>query len=443
MAIRWAVANGNWSDTATWNGGTLPTADDDVYANTFQITVDQNITVLTLRNTTNASPAITVGGYFVFNDGVNVTVPNGFFASITTLLIYDGVGSISITGSLNGATSTGVWMFFKTNIGTVNIFGNVSGNNQTGSGGQTIRITGGVLNIVGNVLGANGVNGTAAAISAVNTCNINVIGNVGSSSGTNGVPFWITGGTPTITINGTITKSTFQSIFIISTFCTINIIGNVINSGGFAGGSMFNIGTTCQINITGNVKSSLSGGVSVINTANAIYLNIVGAIETNLAVPVISSSNNSSIHIFSGPFVCSSYGYMPIYVTRMHLKNLAGSYFEFRDDSTNGALSPASIAPSIRLYSASTLADAPAQSNVRQGTVYALGSQTGTLKVPNPNQVAVGIETDNTVGTAALTPESVWNHLLANITTPNSIGNRLKNASTVESTGDQIAAITA
>ena len=39
MAIRWAIASGNWSSTSTWNGGTLPASDDDVYADGKNVTI--------------------------------------------------------------------------------------------------------------------------------------------------------------------------------------------------------------------------------------------------------------------------------------------------------------------------------------------------------------------------------------------------------------------
>lgn len=53
MAVRFAIASGNWSNTAIWDNGALPLAGDDVYANGFTVTIDQNITVLSLRNDIN------------------------------------------------------------------------------------------------------------------------------------------------------------------------------------------------------------------------------------------------------------------------------------------------------------------------------------------------------------------------------------------------------
>ena len=46
--------------------------------------------------------------------------------------------------------------------------------------------------------------------------------------------------------------------------------------------------------------------------------------------------------------------------------------------------------------------DYPAPVNVRDGTTYNSGTQTGTLKVPPVGSVAVGVPTDNTVGTAVI-----------------------------------------
>lgn len=50
MAVRFAIASGNWSNTAIWDNGALPTSADDVYANSYTVTIDQNVTVNTLRN---------------------------------------------------------------------------------------------------------------------------------------------------------------------------------------------------------------------------------------------------------------------------------------------------------------------------------------------------------------------------------------------------------
>ena len=70
MANYRAVANGNWSNLATWQDNSsgsfvastvLPGASDDVYSNSYQVTIDQNITVASIRN--NSTTGIANGSY--------------------------------------------------------------------------------------------------------------------------------------------------------------------------------------------------------------------------------------------------------------------------------------------------------------------------------------------------------------------------------------------
>ena len=78
--------------------------------------------------------------------------------------------------------------------------------------------------------------------------------------------------------------------------------------------------------------------------------------------------------------------------------------------------------------------------DVRFGTIYGSSSEfTGTLRVPNPTTVALGVLTDNTTGTMLMTPSDFWNTLSSTLTTSGSIGERLKTASTVQTNGDQLA----
>ena len=130
---------------------------------------------------------------------------------------------------------------------------------------------------------------------------------------------------------------------------------------------------------------------------------------------------------------------MPISLTggrmRLNVSAVPNTYFTF----TSSALGN----PFVTLYTATALADAPVPANVRSGVVYALGSQTGTLVVPPAGSVANGVVYDNgTIGTAVLTPAGVWDALTSSMSTPGSIGERLKNASTVATTGSQLAAFT-
>jgi DNA-binding transcriptional regulator YdaS (Cro superfamily) len=60
--------------------------------------------------------------------------------------------------------------------------------------------------------------------------------------------------------------------------------------------------------------------------------------------------------------------------------------------------------------------DMPDVSDVRLGVSYGLGGYVGALAVPLPAQVVIGVATDGTVGTAALTPEAVWTYVTRTIT---------------------------
>jgi hypothetical protein len=81
----------------------------------------------------------------------------------------------------------------------------------------------------------------------------------------------------------------------------------------------------------------------------------------------------------------------------------------------------------------------PAISNVRSGTTYSNGALTGTLAVPNPNNVLQGVATDNTVGTLLMTPADFWNYLISNGFTNGSIGERLKESATTDIVGNIVA----
>jgi hypothetical protein len=96
VAEKYPLATGLWSDAANWNGGTKPLVADDVHANNFIVTIDESISVNSLRGTAGA-----------------VAVANGQFLTSGTVVIdvADAVyGGNSSTGTLrmsSGATLNG------------------------------------------------------------------------------------------------------------------------------------------------------------------------------------------------------------------------------------------------------------------------------------------------------------------------------------------------
>lgn len=249
MAVRYAVASGNWSNTATWDGGTLPTSSDDVYANGFTVTIDQNVTVLSIR-TTPQSPAV-VGGTFILTNGITVTANLINGATNAFQFALNSPNSCTIIGNLSNnplSINVGVLLLISGN-GTVNVIGNLTPvqNSQcvslTGAG-STLNVTG---YVVGQGSGGNGIFSTTSA-------NINVNGTVSGGS-TNPSQAISLSGAATVTINGILNAggNTYGIQSTGGAFITIN--GQVNASTGFSG--IYISSTTGAVVLNGNAVNNV------------------------------------------------------------------------------------------------------------------------------------------------------------------------------------------
>ena len=207
----------------------------------------------------------------------------------------------------------------------------------------------------------------------------------------------------------------------------------------------------CQASITGSFTGKYGNQNNMIENSSYVAwsgggsktLNWIGKIETQSDGYCLFVNSGEGL-MLSGPIVCSPYGWFPITGLRRinWIQNTTNTYIQFRNNQTMFLSQPAGTPnPTYTLVSPDTLADLPLGSNVRLGVTYGAGAFSGTLAVPPANRVSAGIPVDNTVGTGTVTSEDVWNYAISNLNTAGSIGNRLKNTATVDSTGDQIAAL--
>ena len=173
MAERWAVATGNWSSAATWNGGTLPDASDDVHANGFTITIDQDVTVLSLRTTAGTTPV--AGGGFTTSGSRTVNADS--VAGTTTCLTVNA-GGVQNGNSTGGSASGAHGSYIQ--IGGIQN-GNSTGGSASGAYGSYIQIVG-IQN--GNSTGGSASGAYGSSVQNGGIQNGNSTG--GSASGAHG-----------------------------------------------------------------------------------------------------------------------------------------------------------------------------------------------------------------------------------------------------------------
>lgn len=265
------------------------------------------------------------------------------------------------------------------------------------STGGTITYNGG--SIIGGAIGAIYTTGNTTISNAIITAQA-------------GMGVWSNGATSNLIINNSvITGGTAD--FGVQHASTGNA---TISGGSITGGSgtisygFYSTGTN------GNV--TLISDIIATNASQGVYI-------TTTSMNVKIGGNQTSSQNGSQAVVCFKYLVDPTpTVARLrYAKSGAGTYSDFFT-ADYGPFNQASA------------------SDVRSGVSYADGLLTGTCNVPSADSVALGVAVDNTTGTAVLRPQDIWNMSTLSLTAVGTIGDRLKNVSTVATVGSQLAALT-
>ena len=432
MPNRWPINSGSWSNAAIWSGSLIPTASDDVFLNNQIVTLDQTIIVSSIRNTATGS-AIAGGQLNILSDYNITATPNGISSLGATVtggyIKYYNTGSITIIATFLQTQNT----LENVNGGTINIIGDVRLPliGVIANGRTVTNSSNGVINILGNITcPGTTTSGNYAVLNSLNGT-INVIGNViGGNNG--GSPHGIVNNSNgIISVTGNVTGGSISTTYGIANVSagTVNITGNV-NGGSSTMCHGVNNSSIGTINITGTVTGGTSTSIGI-NSTTAGIINVIGQLQATTLNNAVSSTSTTATNIFSGPLINSG-SRNAIYCYNVRL---------YDDNTTRYTIGVSGSTDTISLLSPDQVTGVPSGSDVRAGISFGPGNElTGSMQVPNPQSVSVGVAVDNTVGKAIAKPEDLWNYAVTSLTASNSIGQRLASTATSASTAAIITA---
>jgi hypothetical protein len=438
-----------------------------------------NITAVQVLNNTPIVPELQMtestgsvyasgsGGSFLLNNGITLTAtfPTGgivpFAALATPLLIISGTNSATIVGDMySTAAAASNWptggfgvTLLMSQSANVTITGSVSGNSGINSAVGINHASAGTLRILGRVYaGASqgsvnlhygiimstvsgstyingGVTGTTSGTNAgviLNAAN-QYLEVTGSTTGPGGAGLIVCGGVGNARINvsGSHIGTSGTFLFVPQTATGIfNMVGEILGPGIFVGGPM-----TCII--TGSVTKNTA--TTPIQSTGASTIIIDGPLNntSNVDGPIVSSTSTSATLRLRGPFLGFN-NTNPIFSPRIQLFNNSTPYYEIQSDT---------FPRDVVFYDAAFTSSLPAQSNVRSGSMYGGSNEfSGSMIIPSASNVRYGVPIDATTGSAVLTPQNIFDYAISSLTGSNTIGSRLQNISTVQTTAATIAA---
>ena len=362
-----AAQSGAFDAGGTWVGGVVPGSSDVAFANTFTVTISDARTVQAVS--TGSGTGITAGGVFSLLNGANLTFTNA-------------------SGIVNGSVSAPVISTASLGAGSTAVASGPSVTPTLNFRGAAVEHNGsGTLSLIANIsAAANQVGGFSGLIVLSGTGTLNttgtITGPVNIAANQMGAAVYVSG-------NGTLSHS--GSV----TGGSTNV--STISTGHAAG--IFVAASNASVTVNGSVTAgSVAYNPGIINNGGSI-LTVNGVLTSSATAPAIGPGAINQVTCLSGPFLLGTSGninpvqaqswrWAPTLVpTSMQVTQSNGSTLRL-------------------LYSADNIPSGgyPVGSNVRHSVVYGpTGELIGTLAVPPPSSVAVGVSTDNTVGTAVLT----------------------------------------
>lgn len=314
----------------------------------------------------------------------NVTCTELSNAGTGTYVLNNGVTLTANVTNKSTTTSINCLTFSAASPATASIVGTCTGG-SVASANAVVNTGTGALSVTGAAVG--GSFSSAAGLSQASSGSVTLTGN--STGSTGGGAGNASTGTGTFTINGNVLAAA--------------------NNGAFNNGAG-------SLTITGNITAAAAAGVSNISTGTLTISG--GTLTASTVANAVISTNASSIVRASGSFIHASNGFVPINTPKFILLStptLAKTRYALNGSTTY-----------VDMFTADNSLEQAAITDVRFGTVYASGALTGVAYIPAAASVAFGVPVDNTTGTAALTPASVWDHLLSAITASSTIGTLVK-----------------
>ena len=476
MANVYATKSGLWSDTTVWNTGALPALVDVVYTNTFTVTANTNTKVATITNA--AASGITAGGSFVLANGVSLSANVAGGVAPYTLTLNPAATAI-LVGYTTGSTAVGIVgtqinstsmltlvgsVYAGTSVvaapggpglqslGNSIIYGNlVSGaGNYGGTGmyslsGANTTLYGNLVSIAGPGAGLNNALGSTARIYG----SIGTVGNTGAAAANNKYTLdnsglaYVVGDVHGIHgpyVCGAIANRTTGVAFI-----TGNIFAGRNDSQSNSYG-IHNFGNG-PVNIVGNVITpNASNTTPCIYNASTGTIAVSGAVITFATAAAIHNASTGTVMISGGPITASSLGaalvststsaVSRVYTNIINAPNgrqaiYAPKYQVFPTGSAQYTRQASNGYDSyVDYWTSDATFTYPASSDVASGISYYNNTLNGSMAVPSASSVALGALVGTTTGTASMTLDSILSQPIANLTTPNSIGARLKNITT-------------